>query len=164
MSDLFYVCHELFTALFLTASLAAYNFLSVQIIKSSRLIWSLDRLAISIPLTVLKYIAASLFAALPTGRYDENQVLYADENQWKWILGGGLIFSMHWPAACDIESARFSADDRRTDQPRGWPRLMEKSYNAPKSTRLSLGVLFFRPGLRTVTSALQPWFQHGIWL
>jgi len=39
-----------------------------------------------------QYGAVSLFAALPTGHYDEAQILNTGENRWKWILSGGLMF------------------------------------------------------------------------
>lgn len=39
-----------------------------------------------------QYAAVSLFAALPTGHYDERQILNAGENRWKWIMSGGLMF------------------------------------------------------------------------
>ena len=39
-----------------------------------------------------QYAAVSLIAAIPTGHYDEHQILNAGENRWKWILGGGIIF------------------------------------------------------------------------
>ena len=38
-----------------------------------------------------EYAAVSLFAALPTGHYDERQILNPGENRWKWILSGGLM-------------------------------------------------------------------------
>lgn len=38
-----------------------------------------------------EYAAVSLFAALPTGHYDERQILNSGENRWKWILSGGLM-------------------------------------------------------------------------
>lgn len=39
-----------------------------------------------------QYAAVSLFAALPTGHYDEHQILNTGENRWKWILSGGVMF------------------------------------------------------------------------
>lgn len=39
-----------------------------------------------------EYAAVSLIAALPTGHYDERQILNAGENRWKWILSGGMMF------------------------------------------------------------------------
>lgn len=66
----------------------------------------------------LRYASVNLLATLPTGSYDKNQALNIGENRWKWVLGGGLLWSLsdHWVVDIAPEIAWYGDNDTYVGQ------------------------------------------------